>query len=233
MTAKTRTRNYPKPTFLMLLHGVTPGTPETDDNAAEYALAAGDDTDLLDMVVEPAETTDRRTAGQVRFMDDLIGRLAGLDAETGEKARAYTDRMTAAGKWTPGREGNASEWINRMMAKENDLKAAARTAGRPAAGGIEDGMYVLDGEVFKVVHAVHGSGAQYAKRFVEPAAEGERGTFEYAAGVVRRLRPEHRMTMDQATKFGQLYGVCIRCGKVLTLEESIERAMGSTCATKI
>jgi hypothetical protein len=108
----------------------------------------------------------------------------------------------------------------------------------PAAPAITDGMYLMDGVVYKVQVAVHGSGNLYAKRLeVEEAldADGEtvaRGRFEYAPGVVRDLRPEHRMTLEQAKQFGALYGVCCRCGRTLTNEDSIEAAMGPICRGK-
>lgn len=98
---------------------------------------------------------------------------------------------------------------------------------------VEDGMYLFNGEVWKVVHAVHASGHQYAKRFVPPAYEGAKGTFEFVRGAIKRLRPEHRMSLEQAVHYGKLYGVCIRCGTVLTDETSIEEAMGPVCRTKI
>lgn len=98
---------------------------------------------------------------------------------------------------------------------------------------IDDGMYIMDDVIYKVQHAVHGSGRQYAKRFVPPAYDGARATFTHAPGVIRKLRPEHRMTNEQAKAYGALYGTCVQCGRVLTKEESIERGMGDVCASKI
>lgn len=40
------------------------------------------------------------------------------------------------------------------------------------------------------------------------------------------------MTREEAAAFGALYGVCVRCHRDLTREESIERAMGPICAGK-
>ena len=74
--------------------------------------------------------------------------------------------------------------------------------------------------------AVHGSGRLYAKRLT---AEG----FVYVAGALRRLATEGRpMTADEGRQYGQLYGVCCRCGAQLTDEESIARGMGPVCASK-
>lgn len=178
--------------------------------------------DLLDLVPDNA-TPDLRSPRQRELMASLVEQLRQLDPELANQAEQYEARM--AGKWTPGRNGNASRWIDRLIAKVRELRKA-----RPVVE-IEDGMYILDGVVYKVQHAVHGSGRQYAKRLVA-GSPGERATFVYAPGVVNRLRPEHRMTMDQAKKWGALYGTCVRCGRVLTREDSIERMMGSTCYEK-
>lgn len=95
---------------------------------------------------------------------------------------------------------------------------------------LEDGMYRLDGVIYKVQHAVHGSGRQYAKQLVE---NGGDWSFEFAPGAIRTLKPEHRLTLDEAKEFGQLYGVCACCGRTLTDEKSIELGIGPVCAGKL
>jgi Family of unknown function (DUF6011) len=108
----------------------------------------------------------------------------------------------------------------------------------------EDGMYrnPKNGDIFKVQKAVHGSGNLYAKRLViesEPVRGGDGAIlepavvrFDYAPGQIFRLAPEWRMTLEEAKKFGALYGTCVRCGRTLTREDSIERMMGAVCAGK-
>lgn len=94
-----------------------------DENLAELELArtqAAQEADLLALVPE-VDVIDARTAGQVKFMNDLVERLAKLDREIGRQAREYTDGMTEHGKWTAGRGGNASTWIDKMLAKEREL----------------------------------------------------------------------------------------------------------------
>lgn len=102
-------------------------------------------------------------------------------------------------------------------------------------------MYMVDGTVFKVQRAVHGSGYLYAKelRAVDPYVKMSRGKevkvtheFVYVAGAVRQLRPEHRMSLADAIAYGALYGVCCRCSTTLTKETSIERGIGPVCAGK-
>ena len=107
----------------------------------------------------------------------------------------------------------------------------------------EGSVHYTGGTIFKIQHAIHGSGRQYAKKLVvlQEAMRDEEGDileagairFEYAPGAIFKIQPEWRMTMEQATAFGALYGTCVRCGKTLTKEKSINRAMGPVCAGKI
>lgn len=99
----------------------------------------------------------------------------------------------------------------------------------------KDGMYETpDGVIYKVQRAVHGSGHLYAKRLhVRRLDDGEAEVwFEMEPGAVTTLRPEWKMTTTQAVKFGRLYGVCVRCGRTLTNEISIELGIGPICAGK-
>lgn len=122
------------------------------DNAYEIELAEremnDESADLLDLV--PDQEPDLRSEGQARFMEDLITNVTELDATLGRQAREYTDRMTREGRWTPGREGNASRWITNLLAKLDQLRAATRpTSGGPAPA-VEipaDRYAIVDGEV--------------------------------------------------------------------------------------
>lgn len=95
---------------------------------------------------------------------------------------------------------------------------------------LEAAIYLLDGVVYKVQQAIHGSGQMYAKKLVTDEFGPAR--FEYAAGAIRNLRPEHKMSLEQAVEFGAVYGVCCRCGRTLTDENSIEAGIGPVCASK-
>lgn len=66
------------------------------------------------------------------------------------------------------------------------------------------------------------------KEIIEPAKIG----FEYVRGGIRTLHPSWRLTVEQAKEFGNLYGVCLKCGSELSKEDSIERGMGPVCAGK-
>lgn len=118
-------------------------------------------------------------------------------------------------------------------------EAAAHVPLHPVT---EAGMYRQDGVIYKVQKAVHGSGHLYAKRLVLSGyatddnggpTVGTTAHFEYAAGMIRKLYAEDRMTLEQAKEFGALYGTCCVCGRTLTNETSIEAGIGPVCGNRI
>jgi hypothetical protein len=152
---RTIERNYRKnphtASFLQTFHTAIGSTGRNyreemnvDENLAELELAleqAGDGDDLLALVPE-VDVIDNRTAGQVKFMEDLVARLAKLDRETGAQAREFTDKVTSKGGWTSGRGGNASTWIDKMLAKEKALTAKAPAAPQGTVA-IPAGTYAI------------------------------------------------------------------------------------------
>jgi hypothetical protein len=122
---------------------------------------------------------------------------------------------------------------------------------------LEDGMYrrPKDGVMFKVYHTVHGANVQVAKELiiVDP---GEKATpTSYREGLtltpeqiwVRRptvqfeyrgrkplysLKPDMRLTIEEARQFGALYGTCCICGRMLTNELSIALGIGPVCGRR-
>ena len=134
-----------------------------------------------------------------------------------------------------GSSRQASEEITRLQGLPNKVRTPNyRQNEQPVA--IEDGIYRYRGEIYKVIHAVHGSGFQYAKKLIKtfhpeghPRAGCPKGDFEKADGIVFKLTPDMMLPLEEAVQFGKIYGFCVRCGKTLTREDSIERGMGSKC----
>lgn len=189
--------------------------------------------------------SDVRPAGP-KATDKQINFLIKLASERGVNLRA-SDVLSAALDNLTKRE--ASEKIDALLripkvpAPGKPVQPKAVPAGAPV---VEEGMYrvSLDGgpvmSIYKVQRAVHGSGKLYAKVLVidvEPVRAAD-GTvlepaichFDYAPGVIYRLRPEHKMSIEDMKQFGALYGSCCFCAKVLTDEDSIHNGYGKTCA---
>lgn len=109
------------------------------------------------------------------------------------------------------RAGNKADFL-RTSSLIGILKKAPRKP-EPANSETPEGMHILRGEsrygtdaIFKVQIAVHGSGKPYAKQLV--VDEGE-GSFEYAPGAVQKLSEATRLPLEEAKKYGALYGVCV------------------------
>lgn len=183
-----------------------------------------------------APTAPKRcaTEKQVTYLVSLADR-AGWDVED-TKVTDFEGRVV---ELTELAVKVASELIDQLR----DAPRARRAKTDPRIKITEDGMYRLDDTIYKVQVAVHGSGHLYAKRLVidAPAVRDADGNvvapteahFERDESAVRKLRPEHRLTAEDAKAFGDLYGMCVRCAATLTDEESIARGTGPVCAGKI
>lgn len=125
--------------------------------------------------------------------------------------------------------------VSRRIDKAKDTLAELRKNApvQPSTPSeLEDGIYFLEyngkARIFKVIHAVHGSGRQYAKEL-----DTETGEWVMAPGYVRRFTPADKMDLAKAQEFGHLYGLCVRCGRTLTDEGSIAAGIGPICAGKM
>lgn len=185
--------------------------------------------------------TDARSEGQVRYMDNLIEWITEKDAELGAKARAWTDGMTAAGKWVAGRDTNVSTWINSLKAKNAELNAAAKAAPVAAPtndfSDVPDGYYAVDGpEGMKFYRfRTAGPNATYpGRRYLKVQASDEfhpiRGHAAKAAilTAIRDTGPAASMVL-----YGQHIGSCGRCGRTLTDAVSRARGIGPDCWGKM
>ena len=104
----------------------------------------------------------------------------------------------------------------------------ADDADRATARKIEDGFYEFESNIYQVQTAVHGSGHQYAK-----VLDSETGNWSYAPGKIRQLRRSATpLTLDRVKELGRIDGRCVRCGRTLTDENSIEAGIGPVCAGK-
>lgn len=169
-----------------------------------------------------------------------------------------TDGREAVTECTLGKR-EASAAITKLKGfRERTRYTETRQAKATAAATTvikHDGIYIdrSTGEIFKVqFNKASGDGSRlYAKQLVKVArVSGEtfknglladsmrRGqnayynTWVYQKGLMARIRPEWRMTMAEAEKYGALYGKCMNCHRDLTDEKSIARAMGPVCAAR-
>jgi hypothetical protein len=167
-------------------------------------------------------------------MDNLKGQVHAF-----EEVLLWLDQQ-------PSMQGEVIPEVQEVVsqAELDGMPKRERKVGTKLVKVEHDGMYMTpDGRIYKVQIAHHGSGHLYAKKLVveSDAVRNEDGTivhparisFQYERGAINRLSADWRMSLEEAKEFGALYGRCVRCGKILTREESIERAMGPVCVRKL
>lgn len=193
--------------------------------------------DLLDLVDE--REPDNRSEGQVNYMNDLITNVTELDAELGRQAREYTDRMTREGRWTTGREGNASAWITRLLAKLDRLRAAQRRTPVGPAPTVEipAGRYAInDGEV-KCYSIDYGrEGTKWAGfLFLARISSDDRFPIRNREEKARILAAIAADVDASAILAGLTLRQCRRCGRTLsdTKNPYFSVALGPECGNKV
>lgn len=101
---------------------------------------------------------------------------------------------------------------------------APRAAQAAPAGTLaEEGVYRRQGRIYRVITK---GGRRFAEEYV-------RGAYCYAKGMVYRLQPADRMTLEECQAWGRQEVRCIRCGTPLEKAESRAAGIGPVCATKV
>ena len=193
------------------------------------------DLDNLDLDAPKAITvTDTMTSTQKQLDFALsLGKECRSLALTDEENAAVT---TLAKNFSNNKhDRKALSYVIDMLIEQRDALRDTRKTEREVAqtlgvstdpnSEVPEGIHYLNGQVHKVQRAIYGSGNLYAKVLNVVTQK-----FEYAPGAIKSLSEDTVMTIEDGRKFGQLYGVCARCGRTLTDEESIKRGLGPHCA---
>lgn len=144
------------------------------------------------------------------------------------KALPWRQRTSPVRDNPPAAPGTYTEHLGRVLAN-NAMKDGVRRpaeveteAPAPAPERVVDGYFMFEGAYVKVQLNRAGT-ASYAKKW-----DGEE--WVYVPGLVNKIRPEMKLTSEQASAFGALYGRCIAKGCKLTHETSIRLGYGEKCA---
>lgn len=169
-----------------------------------------------------------RTLTDIMNACQALAERVGTDAVRAEKVESFRQWWPAARRDTTvayALHTGATETLVRWT--EEDAAATPAPARKVPA---PEGMHAYGGMIWKVQAAVNGSGRVYAKALEE---DGDGGwTFTYVPGAVRNLSERTLLSLDEAKKFGALYGTCCVCARTLTNEESIAAGIGPICAEK-
>jgi len=176
------------------------------------------------------ERPSKRALDMLRGVMMDKAQLKGMNADDASKALdswlPNLDREQCSFQISAG-----IDWLKEERARLRREQAASnveRAASAPQRT-VDDGFYELPGErIAKVLHAVHGSGRQYAKLL-----NTDSGGFDYTPRLIDEVRAHGvPLTLERAQQLGKLYGMCCRCGATLTDENSIAAGIGPICASR-
>ena len=149
--------------------------------------------------------------------------------------RAYENHEGVSGANSALRETGILDIREASRVIDYLLTAPRRPEASPVAADLTTGVYEVNGEVFVVKPNREGT-RLYAKKLIEIRGsrlndEGDivKIEFEYAPGAVKRIRPEHRMSVERASELTIRYGRCINCGRRLKDATSVLRGIGPVC----
>ena len=168
--------------------------------------------------------TDRAASpAQISFLTDLVAELRGPEAV--EKAVTWAQGASYA---------LVSNQISRLKAERSQARRERDAATFERASvrrwePVGEGFYMMDEQVIKVVKSPY---ARNPFGLTVKTLNPDLGVWELAAPLLRLLKPEHKMTLEQAQAYGRLTGRCCRCAAILTDSDSIERGLGPICASK-
>jgi len=186
----------------------------------------------------PAKGPRLATDAQMRFINSLLSEISNPADERIKAAKeiveyAITDETAKFGGLTMDRVTPILSLLKDVAADQRKAIVATRPAPsavavRTPVEKVSEGMYEMNGNVYRV--KLSGAGRLYAMLLV--ITDGV-GSFDYAPGIINRLRSEHRMTLERASQLSVQYHFCIRCVTELTKKSSIAQGMGDICAGKI
>lgn len=129
----------------------------------------------------------------------------------------------------------ASALIGDLIVAHTDRSPIAQDVQK-ATFTLTPGVYEVNGEIFNVKWNQRKTNL-YAQKLVElpgvnritESGDEVHFEFEYAPGVVRRLSPHHKMSIERAEALTIRYGRCLVCGRRLKATESVKKGIGPVC----
>jgi hypothetical protein len=104
---------------------------------------------------------------------------------------------------------------------------------------LEDGIYKNSADEFvKVYHTQKGHQVGKVAQIEQDHHDETAGTvwqvewIYVGKSALKGLKPEHKLTLEQAREFGMIYGSCVVCARTLTDELSIALGIGPVCGKR-
>jgi hypothetical protein len=184
----------------------------------ENGITSSEASRIIDRLLKRAQSTSQRDEAPAKK-----GRPAS------EKQINLIKKLADVRNWGPAATRFQEQLLRKVLKDEPiELRDASAlieflfTCEEMEVG--QEGVYFFEGEYYKVQRAIHGSGRLYSKKFDRETQSWDRG------GRLSLLTPEYKLTAEQASEFGQLYGQCVACSLPLTDERSIDHGYGKKCA---
>lgn len=130
-------------------------------------------------------------------------------------------------KYAPEQAAGHHEWMNtHVISKAAASAALKRLFAMPDVNELAEGMYRLGDDIMKV-YRTRETNMLVTKTLTEDG-------FEYTGRKpLRDLKPENRMTLDEAKAYGKVTGTCCVCAAKLTNEKSINAGIGPVCGGRV
>lgn len=207
-------------------------TPDDVDPTAAYAMAV----DMAKTIGRKFEVID--IEGDFEFYSAADSYLNAYENAIALQTRRpfdfLSDMAAARARFHSLTWGQVKGILNCLRAdverSERVVPPVVKAANEAA---LTDGMYKLGETIYKLQYnRATGDGRKlYGKRLVVDASvTPAHVSFEYEAGIPKKLTSANKMTIEEAKAFGALYGTCCVCGRTLTDEESIAAGIGPICA---
>ena len=154
--------------------------------------------------------TDR----QVQFAQSLV-----TSKEGGQELLANVLQSKGVHELSQLSRGDVSAIINSLkLVKDAPMKIT------------EVGAYLLDGTIYSIRQASESKkwsvwtySADVNKYVRNDVVKNE---------VLKKVEPKDRLTLELAIKYSAQVGICVHCGRTLTLLKSVAGGMGAICAKK-
>lgn len=173
------------------------------------------------------KTTTARSDAPTEAQKHYIRKLVAERPHLGATVRAACNELGFHdAKLTKRR---ASELIDRLRLVP---KSAPTPEGAPARQDPPEGFHFDGTDVYKL-QVSKSSGALYASVLDRDAATERKGKWDYVGRKpLHKLSDDTLLTLERARELGAEWGICLRCGALLTNPESVERGIGPVCAEK-
>ena len=151
---------------------------------------------------------------------------------TGARPESVTDNRPVSDHWVNNVDPKApTKAVRTPSVGDGWVKGRPTVGERPKAPTARPGLYVRNGEVFKVTESKRNPG-QYVAKLIGTMDRGHRKA-TFVKGMVWKLTEDERMSAEQAKAYGDKFGQCVNCGKALNDPASVKLGMGPVCHKRL